>query len=111
AECYLPLLHTLDRLLNEGIKPRWTVNVTPILAEQLEDEAFKAGFEEYCQAKIDAAISDQKKFEQEGSLWMQGLALTWQRVYTRALVQFKHQWDRSIVGGFRYFQEQGSIET
>src|SRR5579863_2318821 len=78
AECYLPLLHTLDRLLNEGIKPRWTVNMTPILAEQLEDEAFKSGFEEYCQAKIDAAIADQKKFEQEGSLWMQGLALTWQ---------------------------------
>jgi len=110
AECYLPLLHTLDRLLNEGIKPRWTVNITPILAEQLEDPAFQAEFEHYCQSKIDSSIEDQHKFEREGPLWMQGLALMWQRVYTRSLVQFKHQWNGSILDGFRYFQEQGCIE-
>ncbi len=44
AECYLPLLNSLDRLLEKGIKPRWTVNMTPILAEQLRDEAFKSEF-------------------------------------------------------------------
>ncbi len=110
AECYLPLLHALDRLLNEGIRPRWTVNLTPILMEQLSDPAFKDEFEDYCQAKIDFSIEDQRKFEREGPLWMQGLALMWQRYYTRALVQFKHQWDRSIVDAFGYFQEQGSNE-
>ena len=41
AECYLPILHALDRLLKEGIKPRWTINLTPVLLEQLADEAFK----------------------------------------------------------------------
>ncbi len=110
AECYLPLLHALDRLLNEGIRPRWTVNITPILAEQLEDPAFKDEFEHYCQSKIDHAIEDQRKFEIEGPLWMQGLALMWQRSYTRALVQFKHQWNRSIIEAFKYFQDQGCIE-
>jgi 1,4-alpha-glucan branching enzyme len=111
AECYLPILHALDRLEKEGIKPRWTINVTPILAEQLADDAFKSDFESYCQAKIDAALSDQKKFEAEGPLWMQGLAAFWQRQYTQALVAFKHQWDRDIVGGFKYFQDVGSIEV
>lgn len=111
AECYLPLLHVLDRLNNEGIKPRWTVNITPILAEQLTDPEFQAGFEHYCQSKIDSALDDQKKFEMEGPLWMQGLAAMWQRIYTRALVQFKHQWNGNIVDGFRYFQDQGSIEV
>ena len=110
AECYLPLLHTLDRLERDGIKPRWTVNMTPILSEQLEDPSFKDGFEEYCQQKIDFAIADAKRFEQEGPLWMQGLAGFWQRAYTRAFVQFKHQWGRSVVEGFRYFQDIGSIE-
>ena len=110
AECYLPLLHTLDRLLNEGIRPQWTINITPILAEQLEDPAFKDEFEHYCQTKIDYAIEDQEKFQREGPLWMQGLALMWQRVYTRSLVQFKHQWGRSIVEAFKYFQDQGCIE-
>ncbi len=110
AECYLPLLHVLDRLLNEGIRPHWTVNITPILAEQLSDPAFKDEFEHYCQTKIDYSLEDQEKFRREGPLWMQGLALHWQRFYTRALVQFKHQWDRSIVDAFKYFQDQGCIE-
>ncbi len=111
AECYLPLLHSLDRLHREGIKPRWTVNITPILAEQLEDESFKDEFEAYCQSKIDFAIQDQEKFRNEGPLWMEGLAAFWQRQYTRALVQFKHQWGRSIIDGFKFFQDQGCIEV
>lgn len=110
AECYLPILDALDRLANQGIKPRWTINVTPILAEQLDDPSFKAGFEEYCEEKIQAAIADQARFAAEGPLWMEGLAAWWQRFYTRALVQFKHQWGRSICGAFRHFEEEGSIE-
>lgn len=110
AECYLPLLHALDRLHKEGIKPRWTVNMTPILGEQLDDEAFKDDFERYCQEKIDAAIDDKARFDREGPLWMSGLADFWRRQYTRALVQFKHQWGRSILDGFKHFQDEGCIE-
>ncbi len=110
AECYVPLLHTLDRLYNDGIRPRWTVNITPVLAEQLEDEAFKGGFEDYCQEKIDAAIADSRRFDRDGPLWMQGLAAMWQRKYTEVLVQFKHQWGRSIIEAFKFFQDQGCIE-
>lgn len=110
AECYLPLLHTLDRLYREGIKPRWTINMTPILAEQLADPAFQDGFIEYCQLKIDQSIEDQKRFNMQGELGMEGLALMWQRCFTRALVQFKHQWSRSVLSGFKYFQDVGAIE-
>lgn len=111
AECYLPILHALDRLLGQGIKPRWTINMTPILAEQLEDEAFKAEFESYCEGKIAFAQADLKKFELEGDLQMQGLAAFWIRVFTRALEQFQGRWNRSIISGFRFFQDEGSIEV
>lgn len=110
VECYLPILHTLDRLRRRGIRPHWTINITPILAEQLDDESFKDGFEAYCQEKIDAAVEDQKRFEREGPMWMQGIAAMWQRYYSHALAQFKHQWGRSINEGFKYFQDEGCIE-
>ncbi|GIK31717.1 MAG: DUF1957 domain-containing protein [Armatimonadetes bacterium] len=110
AECYLPILDVLDRLHRQGIRPRWTINLTPILCEQLADPSFGDEFEGYCQSKIDFALEDQKRFHGEGPLWMEGLAGFWQRYYTRALVQFKHVWGRQILEGFRFFQEQGSIE-
>lgn len=111
AECYLPILHALDRLLEQGIRPRWTINMTPILSEQLEDEAFKIDFEGYCEAKIEAAQGDLRRFELEGDLQMQGLAAFWIRIFERALNQFRYRWNRSIVSGFRFFQEEGSIEV
>lgn len=110
AECYLPLLHTLERLHREDIRPRWTVNIQPILCEQLEDESFKSGFVEYCLERVALAKSDQKRFDREGSLWMQGLAAMWERRYAEALHQFQEVWGRSIVQAFRFFQDAGSIE-
>lgn len=111
AECYLPILDALDRLLSEGIRPRWTINITPILAEQLADPSFSGEFEGYCQAKIDYALQDKENFALRGELGMVGLAEMWQRYYTKALVAYKHQWARDIVGAFRYFQDQGAIEV
>jgi 1,4-alpha-glucan branching enzyme len=110
AECYLPLLDALDRLRNQGIRPRWTICLTPVLAEQLDDASFRRGFEDYCQEKIDVAIGDQNRFRAQGPMWMEGVAAMWQRIYTRALVQFKHQWGRSLCEAFRFFQDEGSIE-
>lgn len=110
AECYLPLLDALARLEAEGIHPRWTVNLTPILAEQLDDPAFKRGFEDYCQEKIDAAKSDLRKFQQEGPLWMEGLAEYWVRIFSRAKEDFVHRWGRSITEAFAHFQQTGAIE-
>jgi len=111
AECYLPLLDALFRLEQEGIKPRWTINITPILAEQLEDESFKAEFEGYCDSRAAFARADAIRFQQEGEgLGMVGLAGYWARIYERAKDQFQNRWGRSIVGGFKYFQDIGSIE-
>ena len=110
AECYLPILDALSRLRDLGIKPRWTINISPILAEQLDDPAFKAGFEEYCEEKIQYAIQDQENFRIHGPLWMEGVAHFWQRWYTNRLVEFKHEWGRSITGAFKFFQDEGMIE-
>jgi len=111
AECYLPLLDVLYRLEEQGIYPRWTVNVTPILAEQLEDESFKAEFEDYCDSRAAFARGDAARFRENGDgLGMVGLAGYWARIYERAKDQFQNRWNRSIVSGFRHFQEVGSIE-
>ena len=111
AECYLPLLSALDRLEREGIKPRWTVNVTPILAEQLEDPAWKASFVAYCEEKIAAAREDRIGFRAAGETHLEGLSDFWERIYARARDEFTGRWNSSIVGAFRHFHETGAIEV
>lgn len=111
CECYLPILDALFRLHAEGIKPRFTINMTPVLAEQLADPAFKQGFVDYCQEKIEAAKADQIKFKAEGPLWMEGLSGFWIRIYERAVDQFENRWNRDILSGFKHFQDEGCIEV
>jgi 1,4-alpha-glucan branching enzyme len=111
AECYLPLLDVLSRLEEKGVKPRWTVNISPILAEQLEDEGFKNDFEAYCEMKIEYARSDASRFDPASELKLIGLARMWERFFTKSLEQFREKWNRSIVQGFRHFQDIGSIEV
>lgn len=110
AECYLPLLGTLDRLLAEGVRPRWTVNITPILAEQLDDPSFQSGFEDYCREKIEAACEDLDRFQASGEDQMCGLAENWRRSFARNLDMFQKRWGRSICGGFREMAEADSVE-
>lgn len=110
AECYLPLLDVLRRLEEEDISPRWTVNLTPVLAEQLDDPGFAEGFEAYCLEKRDAAEADIERFMAEGALGMLGVANMWRRFYEQARERFVHTWNRSICGGFAHFQKTGRIE-
>ncbi|MBS1723578.1 MAG: DUF1957 domain-containing protein [Armatimonadetes bacterium] len=110
AECYLPILDALDRLRVAGIKPRWTINVTPILAEQLDDPAFKDGFVAYCEEKIAFADEDIERFRGQNELWLEGLAAMWKRFYSRARDQFTEKWNRSINSAWRHFEEEGLIE-
>ena len=52
AETYVPLLNAISELYDEGIKAKLTVGITPILAEQLNDEHLKHGFVEYLDSRI-----------------------------------------------------------
>jgi 1,4-alpha-glucan branching enzyme len=55
AETYIPLLNALYDLIAEGIQPKLTIGITPILTEQLADPLVLEHFVTYLQAKIAAA--------------------------------------------------------
>ncbi len=110
AECYLPILDALRRLEAEGIKPRWTINITPILAEQLDDPAFADEFIGYCEEKAEYARKDRDKFVAENQLALAGLAAYWERYFLRSIDQFVGTWNKSICGAWKHFQDAGLIE-
>jgi 1,4-alpha-glucan branching enzyme len=68
AETYVPLLGALKELDERGLQARFTINLTPILLEQLEHPSFEAEFPKYVDAKIEAARKDQAEFQANGRL-------------------------------------------
>lgn len=66
-ECYLPLIRAFRRLAGEidgslGV----TINMTPILAEQIADPLMREHFREYLANRIERARADVHRFEDDG---------------------------------------------
>ena len=47
AETYIPLLNVFNRLVAEGISPKVTIGLTPVLTEMLASQSFKPEFKTY----------------------------------------------------------------
>lgn len=108
AETYLPLLTVLERLASEGLRPRFTVGITPILAEQLADPYLQAGFEEYALRRTMAASRDMDRFEAGDP--RHALASEYRLWYASQLQAFRERYGRNLLKGFRDLQDAGAIE-
>src|SRR2546428_13465965 len=62
VECYLPLLDTITAAVASGVSPRITIDVSPVLTEQLAAPAFQSEFEEYLRARIQSARDNREEF-------------------------------------------------
>ncbi len=110
AECYLPLLRVLDGLVADGISPRTTIGITPILAEMLDSDAFRAGFPAYLDDRERRAEEDADRFASEGNPTMSALAREWRDRFAASRTAFREVHGGDLVGAFRRLQDEGHIE-
>ncbi|MNR83073.1 1,4-alpha-glucan branching enzyme [compost metagenome] len=108
AETYLPLLTVLDRLASEGLMARFTIGITPILAEQLADPYLQAGFEDYAIRRTMAAARDVERFPVSDP--RRELASEYRLWYASQLQAFRERFGRNVLKGFRDLQNRGAIE-
>jgi 1,4-alpha-glucan branching enzyme len=109
AECYIPLLNIFNRLIEEGVSPKVTMGLTPVLVEQLSDPYFISQFEAYCQRKIELARQDFQTFRSKnGDLAY--MAKLWRHFYARTLTVFRTKYNQNIIAAFKDMQDQGHIE-
>lgn len=111
AECYIPLLNVFNELLTEGILPKVSIDISPVLCEQLEHPDFPKIFEDYCLKKIELAKRDEKDFTSWG-YHPHHIYLTkfWQQWYSERLEDFKYKYSSSIVKALKSLQDLGAIE-
>ena len=111
AECYIPLLNMCNELVGDGIIPKITLDISPILCEQLEHPDTKNIFIEYCDKKSAAALEDHNNFinwNYDGHHIY--LAKWWSEWYQKRKDDFIYKYDKSIIKGLRDLQSKGAIE-
>src|SRR5437016_5654640 len=82
-ECYLPLLEVIHRLVADGISPKWTVNISPILAEQLASPDFQKELAFYRENVHRACAESHEHFTHEGNHEIVKLTHFWEEFYER----------------------------
>ncbi len=110
AETYIPLLQACDSLMEQGISPKFTIGVSPVLCEQLAHNSFKSNFIDYLKHRFEAAASDAEEFHRTGQDDFLKLAHNWEAFYKLALSTFKGAYNQDIIAQFRRLQDGGHIE-
>ncbi|NOS35754.1 MAG: DUF1957 domain-containing protein [Deltaproteobacteria bacterium] len=110
AECYIPLLNALSRLVDEGISPKVVVGFSPLLTEMVTNDSFKDDFVAYLEERIGAAESDLVDFEKLGKKHLTMLARMWREFYSFILDDFTAKFKGDILKPFAELQEEGHIE-
>ena len=107
-ETYIPFLNVLRELKEKKIKTAITLNITPILAEQLADDYMKQRFTEYMESLILRAKNDIKRFVNHQE--RKEIAEFHLRNLEHVLDTFYHNYYRDILGSFKWLQDEGMIE-
>jgi 1,4-alpha-glucan branching enzyme len=109
GETYLRLISILDELVVEGLNPKLTIDISPVLCEQLADDSFKLEFVSYLTQKIEAAQKDAGEFHKYSQKNMLKNAQNWEKFYQDSLNHF-NQINRDIIGELRRLQNLGYLE-
>jgi 1,4-alpha-glucan branching enzyme len=110
ADTYIPILDALNDLVEEGVRFKLTIGITPILAEQLGDQTIVENFVQYAAGRAAWASSDVKRFEEQGDTEAKELAKFYHHWYARHLTNFQDRYQRDILGAFKRLQDGGYVE-
>lgn len=108
AESYIPTLRTFDRLVEDGISPKVTIGLTPVLAEMLASREFAKDFLAYVDERVALAGKDEDEFREAGVRGAAKLAAMWATFYGEVRRYFE-TCDADLIGQYRRLQKDGHI--
>ena len=104
-ECYLPLLDVAHRLVADGISPKWTMNLSPVLASP----EFQKELAFYYDNVRRACAESRDYFAKNGAPEFLGLCDFWQQHYER-MWELHRRIGGDIPGTFAELQRGDHIE-
>jgi 1,4-alpha-glucan branching enzyme len=111
AETYVPLLDALYDLREEGVRFKLTINLTPVLVEQLADVDIQQHFLLYLAQEMDGAKEDLARCQKMGETELAALATYYYDFYAGIERSFLERYGGDLIGAFRRLQDEGYIEV
>ncbi|GAI07416.1 unnamed protein product, partial [marine sediment metagenome] len=108
SETYIPLLNVFYDLIDEGIKPKATIGITPVLAEQLNDPYLSERFQKYMEIKIEKCEKDIERNASNPKL--RDLAIFYKSFFNEIISSYIDRYNYDVIGAFRKLQDEGFIE-
>jgi 1,4-alpha-glucan branching enzyme len=105
VDTYLPLLRGLERLVRSGVRPGFTIEISPVLGDQLDDDRFRHG----CARHLDALVAAAERNAADSDAHVAALAADARRRYGALRDDFAAR-DGRIVDGFAALDRSGDIE-
>ncbi len=108
SETYIPLLDVFYNLIEEGAKPKVTIGITPVLAEQLNDPYLSERFQKYMEIRIEKCEKDIERNASNPKL--RDLAVFYRDFFNKILSSYIDKYNRDVIGAFKKLQDEGFIE-
>ena len=108
-ECYLPLLEAAHRLVADGISPKWTINLSPVLTEQLASPEFQKELSFYHDNARRACAESREHFTRSGPKEIVRLTHFWEEFFER-MWEMHRRIGGDIPGTFADLQRAGHVE-
>lgn len=113
AETYIPLLSAIAELWDEGIKAKLTIGITPILAEQLNDDHLRDGFIKFLDDRIEAIAKDLDRYPNPAvahSQHLKYLAKYYFDWFNHIKDLYVNKFKCDLIGNFKKYEDLECIE-
>lgn len=107
TETYIPLIQAFDRLLNDNVRFRLTMTLSPSLISMLVDPLLQERYVKHLSKLIE--LADKEEGRTYGSPYHEA-ALMYKKRFREAMEIFCDRYQRNLVNAFRKFQDQGRLE-
>lgn len=109
VECYLPLAAAFRRLAEDDVPAALTMNISPVLCEQLASAAFREEVDAYLAHRREACDSTRRHFVDQHDEGLAALTDYWAAQYDRARADLDAL-HGDILGAYRRLAERGTVE-
>lgn len=108
TECYIPLIHVFESLVNDGVNFRVTMSLTPPLMSMLADDLLQQRYSRYITKMIELAEKEVERTRWEPHFHR--TALMYKDMFINASRTFHDRYHKNLLNAFKNLQELGVLE-